>query len=98
MTTPPLAPDWYPDPSGKPGLMYWDGQQWHTDVAAAATSIPLSETAPPVKRTSTSRTKIWAGATLVAVVIAARFAARGVTPPRHNHPAPSSAPATSSAK
>lgn len=37
MTTPPRAPDWYPDPSGKPGLRYWDGQQWHTDIPAAST-------------------------------------------------------------
>ncbi len=25
---------WYPDPSGKPGQMYWDGQQWRTDTSA----------------------------------------------------------------
>jgi hypothetical protein len=37
MTTPPRAPDWYPDPSGEPGLRYWDGQQWHTDIPAAST-------------------------------------------------------------
>ncbi len=37
MTTPPRAPDWYPDPSGKPGLRYWDGQQWHTDIPPAST-------------------------------------------------------------
>jgi Protein of unknown function (DUF2510) len=34
MATPPRAPDWYPDPSGKPGVMYWDGQQWHQNTAA----------------------------------------------------------------
>jgi hypothetical protein len=26
---------WYPDPSGKPGQTYWDGQRWHTNVPAA---------------------------------------------------------------
>ena len=26
----PLPPGWYPDPSGKAGQLYWDGQQWHT--------------------------------------------------------------------
>jgi TM2 domain-containing membrane protein YozV len=25
---------WYPDPSGKPGQAYWDGQQWRTDMPA----------------------------------------------------------------
>jgi len=25
----PLPPGWYPDPSGKAGKLYWDGQQWH---------------------------------------------------------------------
>lgn len=37
VTTPSPAPDWYPDPSGKSGLRYWDGQQWHTDIPAAST-------------------------------------------------------------
>ncbi|MCV7089032.1 DUF2510 domain-containing protein [Mycobacterium interjectum] len=45
MTTPPRAPDWYPDPSGKPGLGYWDGRQWHTDVPAASTPQPQRRTA-----------------------------------------------------
>jgi len=36
MTAQPPAPDWYPDRTGKPGLMYWDGQQWRTDVPATA--------------------------------------------------------------
>lgn len=40
MTTQPPAPDWYPDPSGKPGRMYWDGQQWHKDIP---------ETLPPAE-------------------------------------------------
>jgi Protein of unknown function (DUF2510) len=28
MTTQPPPAGWYPDPSGKPGQMYWDGQAW----------------------------------------------------------------------
>lgn len=35
MTTPQPAPGWYPDPSGRPGQRYWDGQQWHDAPAAA---------------------------------------------------------------
>jgi hypothetical protein len=50
MTTQPPAPDWYPDPSGKPGLMYWDGQQWHTDIP---TTSPLADQ-PPAQPTSTA--------------------------------------------
>jgi hypothetical protein len=33
MTTPPPpqpSAGWYPDPTGKPGQMYWDGEAWHT--------------------------------------------------------------------
>jgi TM2 domain-containing membrane protein YozV len=30
---------WYPDPSGKPGQMYWDGQQWHANVPAATPGV-----------------------------------------------------------
>jgi len=33
MTEQPSA-GWYPDPSGKPGQVYWDGQQWRTDMPA----------------------------------------------------------------
>ena len=30
-TSPPPQPPagWYPDPTGKPGEMYWDGETWH---------------------------------------------------------------------
>jgi hypothetical protein len=30
---------WYPDPSGKPGQTYWDGQRWHTNVPAATSGV-----------------------------------------------------------
>jgi Protein of unknown function (DUF2510) len=38
MTTQPPAPGWYPDPSGKPGQMYWDGRGWQTAIPAASRS------------------------------------------------------------
>ena len=51
--TPPPA-GWYPDPSGKPGQMFWDGQRWRTDSTppAAATAPwdrahPYMDTARP---------------------------------------------------
>lgn len=44
MTTQPPAPDWYPDPSGQPGQMYWDGEAWHTPRPA---DQPPPETATP---------------------------------------------------
>lgn len=50
MATQPPAPDWYPDPSGKPGPMYWDGQQWHTDIpdtSAAAERRPAEPISTP---------------------------------------------------
>jgi hypothetical protein len=31
MTTQSTPAGWYPDPTGKSGQMYWDGQQWHQD-------------------------------------------------------------------
>jgi Protein of unknown function (DUF2510) len=55
MTTPPL-PDWYPDPSGKPGLKYWDGRQWHTDIPDGPPPVeeslpqPATVTPPPQYR------------------------------------------------
>ena len=30
MSSPQPAAGWYPDPSGAPGQMYWDGYQWTT--------------------------------------------------------------------
>jgi hypothetical protein len=42
MTTELPPAGWYPDPDGKVGQRYWNGQQWHTDVAA-----PLPPTAGP---------------------------------------------------
>lgn len=58
MTTHPPAPDWYPDPSGKPGLMYWDGEQWHKQIPDAsspdepAPDEPIPTTPRPRRRTS----------------------------------------------
>ncbi|MDA0251727.1 MAG: DUF2510 domain-containing protein [Actinomycetota bacterium] len=35
MTTPATPPaGWYPDPTGKPGNLYWDGAQWHSAIPA----------------------------------------------------------------
>jgi hypothetical protein len=31
MTTQSTPAGWYPDPTGKPGQTFWDGQQWHQD-------------------------------------------------------------------
>lgn len=55
MRTPPPGADWYPDSSGKPGRMYWDGQQWYSDSTADA---PLSgdqlTSQPPLLRRHTT--------------------------------------------
>lgn len=38
---------WYPDPSGRPGQMYWDGQRWRTDTPPpAAPSTPWQTDRP----------------------------------------------------
>ena len=36
----PLPPGWYPDPSGKAGKLYWDGQAWHTAPPPAQNKKP----------------------------------------------------------
>lgn len=55
-TPPPPQPPagWYPDPTGNPGEMYWDGEAWHRlapDVAATPQSdLPATSaagTSPP---------------------------------------------------
>ncbi len=46
MTEQPAA-GWYPDPSGGPGQMYWDGQQWRADTPAPAAGVaPYAGNAP----------------------------------------------------
>jgi serine/threonine kinase PknH len=51
MTT-PSEPNWFPDPSGKPGQVYWDGQQWHTDVPATGYSPDEIWSVGPVSNTN----------------------------------------------
>jgi hypothetical protein len=50
MTAPSTPAGWYPDPTGKPGQMYWDGQQWLQDqtVDYASSLAPLPGTDTPV--------------------------------------------------
>ena len=40
----PLAPGWYPDPSGKGGTLYWDGRGWHTAPLPKAAQPPIVTT------------------------------------------------------
>lgn len=39
-STTPLSPGWYPDPSGTPGTLYWDGQGWRTAPLPTAGAQP----------------------------------------------------------
>jgi uncharacterized protein DUF2510 len=96
MTTGPQAPDWYPDPSGKPGLKYWNGQQWHSDSPGAETADSGSESAPPVLRPARSSSKIAAGISLLAVLTAGAVVVT-VMLVTNNHRAPLATPTPSSA-
>jgi serine/threonine kinase PknH len=40
VTTPPLAAGWYPDPTGRPGIVYWDGERWRTEIPAPPAGQP----------------------------------------------------------
>jgi hypothetical protein len=37
-----LVPGWYPDPSGKPGQKYWDGQRWVPPAGPPQNPLPAS--------------------------------------------------------
>jgi hypothetical protein len=50
MSSPVPTPGWYPDPSGAPGMRYWDGNTW--TVAAPQAPTPLA--VPP-----RSNRKVW---------------------------------------
>jgi Protein of unknown function (DUF2510) len=65
MTNQPPAADWYPDPTGKSGLMYWDGRQWHKDIPDAP---PPAEELPPQPTSTTPRAQHQR--TLIALLVA----------------------------
>lgn len=46
MTAEQPSAGWYPDPSGQPGQMYWDGQQWHANAPATAAGLAPYGNAP----------------------------------------------------
>lgn len=73
MTNSPGGPDWYPDPTGKPGLMYWDGRQWHADVPAAT---PPAEGPPVPPAPAAARPRRHTG--LVAALFAAAVVLFGI--------------------
>jgi hypothetical protein len=73
-STPQPPPGWYPDPSGKPGQMYWDGQRWRTHTPPpAAAPAPWHTARPPWEKRPGfwSKTKIVlaAGAGLVVAIV-----------------------------
>ncbi len=47
MTTDLPPAGWYPDPHGKPGQTYWDGQVWRDHLAAPALSPDPAATGDP---------------------------------------------------
>jgi Protein of unknown function (DUF2510) len=69
MTQP--VPGWYPDPSGKPGQMFWDGQAWQSAIPATtrpayAPPQQASDTRPPPTRSKRN----WLIALVVVLLIA----------------------------
>ncbi|MEB4210980.1 DUF2510 domain-containing protein [Mycobacterium sp. 94-17] len=88
MPQPPAG--WYPDPSGKSGQMYWDGQRWRTDNPAPAAAPGPENTARPAWEKGRSfwsglsrKAKIilTAGVGLVAIVIVAMIGNAGPSGP-----------------
>jgi Protein of unknown function (DUF2510) len=47
-TSPPPQPPagWYPDPTGKPGEMYWDGEAWHSLTPGTRTAHNADDVRP----------------------------------------------------
>ena len=106
MTTPPPAADWYRDPSGKPGLMYWDGQQWHPESATDASTAADQPSFQPASTTLRPRGRATLIVALVVtvVVLAGIVGVTGYILLQHNasrsptaQPAPTSSAAVPSA-
>ena len=51
-----MEPNWYPDPSGRHELRYWDGQQWTEHVSShgrqGTDAQPVGEALPTVRRST----------------------------------------------
>ena len=64
----PLSPGWYPDPSGRPGTLYWDGRGWRTASLPIAASPAAG--AKPTLGGSPLAPLLWVlGITVVLVII-----------------------------
>ena len=73
-TTPPTnPPQWYPDPTGRFQLRYWDGAAWTPHVSTAGTTSvdpePLSTPPRPLKASRRRRRGFVAAAVIGAVAI-----------------------------
>lgn len=66
MTAQPPPAGWYPDPNGGPGQMYWDGQQWQTEVLATPPPAQSGMFIPP----SDQRPRHGPTGALIAVIVA----------------------------
>lgn len=77
----PSPPGWYPDPSGKPGNLYWDGRAWHS-------AIPAQLGTPPPRK-QTKRTALYVVLGVLAAIVALGFAGLSrVNQPRPTFPDP----------
>lgn len=90
MTTQLPQAGWYPDPTGNPGQMYWDGRQWLVSTPAAPSPGPTPPNANQVRPQSNSAPRflsnmsrqgqvILAIAGVLVVVIGAAVALGGVS-------------------
>ena len=61
MTNPAAPPGWYPDPSGRPGSLYWDGAKWH----------PAQPAVPGTQHVVPGGMRVWRNVMLVLGLIAA---------------------------
>ncbi|MGB7167294.1 MAG: DUF2510 domain-containing protein [Mycobacterium sp.] len=82
MTTPPPpqpSAGWYPDPTGKPGQMYWDGEAWHrlTPDIPGTPKADIPATPKPAQPAVSTKGPprplkvVWAIAVLVVLVVVA---------------------------
>jgi Protein of unknown function (DUF2510) len=91
MTQP--VPGWYPDPSGKPGQMYWDGQRWVPPAGPPQNPVPASLR----RRWSALRTRTkMAIVAALAVCVAVWISVMGGGSPPASAPSGQSAPSAPS--
>jgi hypothetical protein len=94
VTTQRPAAGWYPDPNGKPGLTYWDGHQWRTEIPAppASAGQPPAQPGGPTPQPQRQKSLVTALVVTIVILVAGIAGVAGYFLLQHRHASQTAAP------